>query len=251
VIGDSFSFGHGVEMAEAWPSLLERCAAPVEVLNFAVPGYGTDQQLLLLEREIGAYHPDLVVDGFFEGQVFRNVEESSGDARKPRFDLGSNGELRRPAPVPTGELAPMLGRPPRSAVFDLVRRRGGELLQHLGFGACWRLDAALIREMTRVTRGAGARLVVMTIPKDQAVYGSGLRRAIHRRTMALIDAELDAAGVARFDTLQLLEAQARTEPASRLYYPLDGHWTQQAHRIVADAVCRRLTGWLPPAQPGG
>jgi hypothetical protein len=59
VLGDSVAFGFGVADGETFSADLERDG--YEVVNLAVPGYGTDQALLRLEREGLAYHPDAVL----------------------------------------------------------------------------------------------------------------------------------------------------------------------------------------------
>jgi lysophospholipase L1-like esterase len=62
LLGDSLAWGWGVENGECFADLLEERLSPgVEVINLAVPGYGTDQELWMLNREGWKYHPDLVV----------------------------------------------------------------------------------------------------------------------------------------------------------------------------------------------
>jgi hypothetical protein len=61
MLGDSIAFGSRVRDFETFSSLVERPLARYEVVNVAVEGYGTDQELLLLEEEGLRYHPDLVV----------------------------------------------------------------------------------------------------------------------------------------------------------------------------------------------
>src|SRR5437762_1543338 len=68
-LGDSFTFGHAVEAAEAWPAVLEgllnaRGGPRYEVVNAGVGGYGTGQELLLYEELESRVQPDLVVLGF-------------------------------------------------------------------------------------------------------------------------------------------------------------------------------------------
>jgi lysophospholipase L1-like esterase len=66
-LGDSSTFGWGVEAEEAYPAVLERelrgrhPAARVEVVNLGVCGYSSFQGRILLEREGLRYEPDLVV----------------------------------------------------------------------------------------------------------------------------------------------------------------------------------------------
>jgi lysophospholipase L1-like esterase len=69
VLGDSVAWGWGIEMDRAFPQVLERKlrarAAPDEpppvVLNLAVAGYSTAQELRLLETRVAEFHPDLVI----------------------------------------------------------------------------------------------------------------------------------------------------------------------------------------------
>jgi lysophospholipase L1-like esterase len=70
-LGDSFTFGWGVEDKESFP---ERLQARLEegptrgvwqVLNCGLPGYNTWQQLRLYERAIRPEQPDIVVIGWY------------------------------------------------------------------------------------------------------------------------------------------------------------------------------------------
>jgi hypothetical protein len=64
-LGDSFTFGQGVEEDEAFASVLagelESDGLIIETLNFGVPGHGTPQSIALLERRVLALSPDVVV----------------------------------------------------------------------------------------------------------------------------------------------------------------------------------------------
>jgi HEAT repeat protein len=64
-LGDSVTFGHGLEPAEAFPqvlqSLYDRDGAPVEVMSFALWGYSTRQERYAYERVARRYRPDRVL----------------------------------------------------------------------------------------------------------------------------------------------------------------------------------------------
>ncbi|MFT7459833.1 MAG: hypothetical protein ACI909_002516, partial [Planctomycetota bacterium] len=51
-VGDSFSFGLGVEDEDTFTAQLNRLHPEIEFLNLSVPGYSTDQQLLLIENRL-------------------------------------------------------------------------------------------------------------------------------------------------------------------------------------------------------
>jgi hypothetical protein len=75
IIGDSFTFGDGVEDGSlVFPALLERdlCAGPlpagverVEILNGGIPGSHTDDWLELWHKVGGVFDPDVVIVVFF------------------------------------------------------------------------------------------------------------------------------------------------------------------------------------------
>jgi lysophospholipase L1-like esterase len=74
MIGDSVTYGLGVEAAQSFSSLLESelnaaGLGPVEVLNFGVPGYNTFQEYTLLKHRVLEYDPDLVVMTFSPDDV--------------------------------------------------------------------------------------------------------------------------------------------------------------------------------------
>jgi len=80
VLGDSYVEAAQVEQEDVFTTVMERelngCRAfgehPVEVLNFGVTGYGTAQELLLLEKTVWGYDPDVVVLAFLTGNDLRN-----------------------------------------------------------------------------------------------------------------------------------------------------------------------------------
>jgi lysophospholipase L1-like esterase len=68
VIGDSIAFGNHMAASDTFPEQLEALFAqrgrPVEVLNLAVPGYDTQNEVAFLEQTGLAFQPDLVVVGY-------------------------------------------------------------------------------------------------------------------------------------------------------------------------------------------
>src|SRR5205823_3896421 len=60
-LGDSFVWGYDVEAEERFTDILRRDLPGYRIVNAGVPGYGTDQAFLLLERLWGRIAPDVVV----------------------------------------------------------------------------------------------------------------------------------------------------------------------------------------------
>jgi lysophospholipase L1-like esterase len=98
VLGDSSTFGWGVEHFEAYPArlrgaLAERLAvAPerIEVINLGVPGYSSFQGLVLLERVALPLEPDLVVWSYLSNDGAITGER---DAAAFQQRLGRTGAL--------------------------------------------------------------------------------------------------------------------------------------------------------------
>lgn len=75
LLGDSFTEAVQVPQAQGIAAVIERelknCSTlagrDVEVMNFGVNGYGTDQELLTLREKVWNYSPDLVLLNFYPG----------------------------------------------------------------------------------------------------------------------------------------------------------------------------------------
>lgn len=74
-VGDSFTFGMGVEEDESWPSQLsKRLAAPpgynqIEVINGGVPGYNLGQYCRQIELSLLEFEPNMIVIGLVENDL--------------------------------------------------------------------------------------------------------------------------------------------------------------------------------------
>lgn len=83
-MGDSFTFGYGVEAAQAYPQLLNGIPAAngghIESINTGVNGYGTDNEAAWLHTYGWAYQPKIIVVGFYVGNDVRDVMLGMGKA---------------------------------------------------------------------------------------------------------------------------------------------------------------------------
>ncbi len=107
VLGDSFTWGFGVEEGELFTSLIEReSGGEAEVVNMGVSGYSTDQELLLWEQKGRLWKPDeVVVMVVTTHDHIDSLKEVNYDRGKPRFLVSGDGSLHLsnvPVPV-TGD----------------------------------------------------------------------------------------------------------------------------------------------------
>jgi lysophospholipase L1-like esterase len=67
-IGDSYTFGWGVNLSDSWPKQLEKKlndnGIKAEVLNFGVPGYNLDDMMWIIEKKASKFHLDIMIVTF-------------------------------------------------------------------------------------------------------------------------------------------------------------------------------------------
>lgn len=98
--GDSFTHCDGVSNNETWQSIMESYDSNMEVINFGVSAYGTDQAYLRYLEEGGQYKSHIVLIGFMTENIYRNVNtyrpfyfpETGLPLSKPRFVI-KDGKL--------------------------------------------------------------------------------------------------------------------------------------------------------------
>lgn len=89
-LGDSHTQGYEVRQDFTFSAVMERylrrAGFNAEVLNTGVSGFGTAEQLVLLEQEMVKYRPDVVVLGFFANDLEDNLKSGL-------FELDAEGNL--------------------------------------------------------------------------------------------------------------------------------------------------------------
>ena len=106
VLGDSFTFGTGVEAADRYTERLRGLLPEWDILNFGLTGSGVDQQLLLWRKFASGIDHDAVLLAPWAENIRRNAAKfrlwsdewvGEGDRvvwmPKPYFVLGDDGSL--------------------------------------------------------------------------------------------------------------------------------------------------------------
>ncbi len=104
VLGDSVTFGYGIEDAETMPAKLQELLPDFNVLNAAVPGYHMGQQLATYREKVMPLKPealiivyhfnDLIEDtGWLDDEGVLRSQEDRGQVRENRCDPIERGIL--------------------------------------------------------------------------------------------------------------------------------------------------------------
>lgn len=264
VVGDSFTFGLGVNDGETFVSALNQRGTNT-FLNLSMPGYSTDQEALLIEREVLKRHPDellLVVyvgNDLLDNQFSRPIQFA---ATKPYFELTTNGLTLRNVPVPAvadpARAAPpdlatvVLGSTNRNSGlvpaltrrFTIARLVSEELLPApdysrvfaARFGPAIDLFGAILVRINQECTVAGTRLTVLVLagrsfveqPRSlSAQYQEFFRQQVMR--------VCEQRGIPAHDLATGLRRDFQASKA-RLFHPNDGHLTPAGHAAVARAI---------------
>jgi len=130
VLGDSYSFGEGVDDGEEYPAVLAGLLpAPANVINLSVPGYALTQQIRWYHDFGAAYEPAVVVLQFTDNDLWENLANPVTRIEGGRF-LFEDSRRR------FGWLKDRLGRSPlqRSQLYNLVREAAFLLVTGLEVG---------------------------------------------------------------------------------------------------------------------
>lgn len=263
LLGDSQAFGDGVAAEDTFAARIEADVPGLRVLNASVIGYGTDQQLLYLERDGLRHTPEAVVVAMNAYDLRDNLSARvrSGYA-KPRFVATAGGLELTNVPVPGDGLADRLHRNLQhwSHLYRLLHRlrrnpdqQGGEegglpgrrLAQevypddaHVARGV--EVTTAIVGRLAQTARRAGSRLFVVFLPY-QMDYGDD---AAYKDRTSRVVASLEARAALDGFTFIDLRGELADAPAEGVFRDAM-HLSTEGHRRVAAVLERALAS---PAQ---
>jgi lysophospholipase L1-like esterase len=254
-LGDSFTFGFGVDDDETWPAELQRQAS-VEVVNGGVMGWGLPEYLIWFQKEGVKYKPDLVVVGVHAGDWENAVNgltslDVSGkiavhqvppDAQDkvrwmtewiPFYDtLMTHSTL---ANVARNVVVKTLHRRSAAAFQKDEREQSGEAVPDIREDH----NFALLRELHRQVRNADARLLLVFIPKYPALDPpTDPDKAAHLFQKKLAQWAVDL-GIPLLDMTPIYRnalVQAGKSDPSYLFFLKDGHANARGYRLIASTV---------------
>lgn len=268
VLGDSFTFGLGVEDDETFTSVLNR-QGTAAFKNYGVPGTSTDQHLLLLNQIARSDPPDaalLII--YLPNDILDNTLEYplQAEQAKPLFTVnGGRLELGN-VPVPRAakpamlrsttmgsivlngidiEQGPLSGTQIGRMIETVVGSRAydpAELRPVLARNLEPALDlfSALLREMASVANGSQTRLTIALLPgRDAMVNDAGISHHYQDYLRQEILGLADRLDVDAIDLMTDIAAQPVGDIQS-LFFPNDGHLTPQGHRFVAESIARHF-----------
>ncbi len=253
--GDAFTSAEGVDTALAWPRLLERELAPggigglpVRVANFAITGYGPNQEAAVVRDYAPRVRPNAIVLEMFTND-YEDVLLSDDDFASLRGDgLPPPGGLS--AALHLAQLRAFVRHELKDPIAAKLHLRPN--VEGLGFADAVAFDPARpgrersatltrerLRQMRDVARSLHARFVVILVPSPVQVCASRDLR-YDDPPVALVDPELPQRVTRTLTTelgIEYYDARAalRASPVCP-YQPRNLHFTRAGHETFARYV---------------
>lgn len=272
VYGDSFTHGDGVALKDTWADQFERSRANLEVLNFGVPAYGTDQAFLRFRRDGRKFISSIHILGIWPENLVRNVNvvrfylnpQGVLGNSKPRFVLAGGKLALVNSPVMSREafldtvlqnsVSPLMVhdfwyredeqrfptyfhlqslRAMASVYTAYERRQTRSRLYFDRDGEPLKVTVAIAEAFQREVAEAGSRGYVSIIPMRDLLDA-------HASGAFPLPEMLKARSISVLDFGPVVAAKAREVGADTLYLP-DGHLSALGNRLIADELGRRLS----------
>ncbi len=235
-VGDSFTYGHGVNDDETWPHQLEQALATrlgvgrVEVLNFGVSAYEITQEVRQIETMVMRFDPDLVLLCWFfndpalrEGPGFE-MEEAPWVVRTFTHRPGSWHTLLRERSHLADTLIDRIFTPTyyrfyartRSSLYDKSK-------------PSWEKSVRGIRRAQAVTAAAGVDFAMLLYPVMRRIDGKLISHDFYRQVVELCD-EL---GIVNYDLEPVFDGY---DVDALRVHAYNAHPNGEAHGLVGEAV---------------
>jgi len=234
LLGDSYTFGTGVENRATFAARLEDELRRVRTYNFCIGGFGVDQMWMTLRHYALRVKPDVVVLSFIRNDLDRAlsaIRRGHDWLAKPTFRL--EGGRLVPMTIDNRPGAAYRWVTARSRLVELARGFESSLGWRFPLGYRWRLNRALFTALRDECRTAGVPLVVVHIPVN------------NRTPSPMLAGEFAELGIPFLDLQDRLPADA-----DALYFEHDPHFSPAGHEFAAEEIARFLIeqGLAEPAR---
>ena len=273
VIGDSFTWGYGVNDDEIYTERLETMLPKTEVINLGVTAYGLQQEILHFKREGLKYAPDIVILGFCLNDIYRNHEEID-----QRIAIVNSNNNKREV-TPFVKFKQYLFH--KSALYRFIIDRTNsnkallKALVYLGIKdslsgfeeldtnlmpalreypksleESWKETKSELLHLKQLTSDLRIRLVVAIIPSVQTIQPKKFEHSIAYTVFDREDFDLDRPYrlLEVFAKEQLIELvnpvkrfQQMANKGSLLYLENDMHFNANGHDLFAQAIAEYLS----------
>lgn len=252
VIGDSFTFGSGVNVEDTYCEQLERLLhntnSPHEVINCGVVGYDMWQYFEVLKRKVLPYQPDLVIIGVFFDDI--------GASRPPYEDSNEwKGGLPYKKKTPglmnhfytmnfikncNYQFETRIRYLINGGYLKYIEKRKGRFKSTLDKTVIDKMEeqkrsdfTETLQKFVSTAKTSGSEVLIVMIPDAVQLHDPQMQGINHFVKQACL-----RIGVHFIDTTPRFEKES--DPASLYLFPVDPHTSPKGHRIIAEAIADQI-----------
>lgn len=257
LLGDSFTFGRGVNYEQTWPVLaekrLERRGLGIDLVKAGIEGADTRSELILMRRLVKRYDVDAVVVGFLINDLYSNVSytpasEAAAPSQKLKevqrsvFQLGGLPHFHLLTLARRVAIASDAGY---IALYLAAPNRGEYLRIPLSAIPQRQLEITdtLLTQMAAFCQSVDKPLVVFSMPQQFQVMYARKGRHDPGVDVGYYDRHFAELAEARgFEWVPALDELVKAEKASGhdMFYRLDGHFTPAGNAVAAEVFLDKV-----------
>jgi hypothetical protein len=279
VVGDSLTFGLGVNNDQTYPVLLQQLmGGNSTVINYGVPAYRMHEMTLSLERILQEREPRRVVYAISVGRFLGRLPEAFSG--RINFDngwliAGKTGNIQVPLPLPgfmmrhshiVNLIRQNMRDPPReeftrkivqmrrmelhksgiNAKKERSRMESSqwfELMGSDGSPRSWSRLMAHLRDLKKVMAGRESSLTLLILPQDFVLHAEAWEKyGVKPTDMSVVQFLIeDLAASALALGFDVLDASSAIQAAGpTTTLPRDWHFSPLGHRVVAQALAEHF-----------
>ena len=277
-LGDSFTFGTGVELEDTYLWRLEdilnkKHGNMYEIVKAGVPGYGTDQEYIFLKNKGLEYKPNLVIIGFYINDVldsitpdFTVIDGYAVPSQKMREHFkGKKLSLKRKLSVLVNELhisSFIINRLSTNPFFKklflkLIEKSKGKEGSRLKLYSqdynyeimkAWAKTQEYLKMIEDETKRNGGRVLVVYIPERQQVYDDQWKRVVKQYDLKNKSYDVlypnktlkNFCEKENIAFLDLTKSLRKNANKEELYFTMDPHLNSNGHEYIAKSIYRKL-----------
>ena len=259
VTGDAFTSAEGVDTDQAWPRLLESELSSslggkkIEVLNFAITGYGPNQYEAVIQHFAPIYKPDLILLEVFVNDFQDAISTTQEFQSSIGFDQPEQNSVY--AIIHMVQLQRWMRLNLQDPIKEIVSGHPSPEGYNLGnFKALERghpeyeivakaIFAQRLKQIQSIANEANAKFLVFMVPapvqictKSQLAY---YPRGVDLANSERFDTDLPQRMVGEMTTSLSIPFYDLRNPLSEIsktcpYQPHNMHWTSYGHQVVAN-----------------
>jgi hypothetical protein len=275
VVGDSLTFGLGVNYDQTFPMLLqEQMGGNTSVINYGVPSFGMDEQTLTLEWVLQQRQPRRVVYPISIGRFLGKPRQSF--VGSIQFDngwliAGEKGNVQVPLPLPGvlmrhSHIVNLIRQKMRDPIREIFTRKivqmrymdlykNGksaekersrvenskwfELMGPDGTPRSWSDLTPQLRDLKKLVRGSESGITILILPQDFVLHTSAWEKyGLEPKDMSMVRLLIENfTASATALGFEVVDASGAIEAAGpTTTLPRDWHFSPLGHQVIAKTL---------------